>query len=85
MKGAKMHFSLILIGLLFVFSPDLSIFDFLPDFIGWFFITLGLNKFADIESRGEDAKKLADALKKHKEKIYTDIYSYIISLTNEEE
>lgn len=54
-----MHFSLILIGLLFVFSPDLSIFDFLPDFIGWFFITLGLSKFADIESRGEDAKKLA--------------------------
>ncbi len=54
-----MHFSLILVGLVFILSPDLSVFDFLPDFIGWFFITLGLFRFADIEPRAEDAKKLA--------------------------
>lgn len=33
----------------------------------------------------KDAQALAKLLKKHKEKIYTDIYNYIINLTTEEE
>ncbi len=54
-----MRFSLILWGFLFITSPDISIFDFLPDVIGWFLITLGLLRFSDIEMRAEDAKALS--------------------------
>lgn len=54
-----MRFSLILLGLVFIFSPDIALFDFLPDVIGWFFITLGLTPLADIEMRGEEAKRLS--------------------------
>lgn len=54
-----MRFSLILLGLIFVFSPDITLFDLLPDVIGWFFITLGLTPLADIEMRGEEAKRLS--------------------------
>lgn len=59
MKGVRMRFSLILLGFFFITSPDVSIFDFLPDVIGWFLIVLGLLRFSDIEPRGEDAKALA--------------------------
>lgn len=59
MKGVKMRFSLILCGLFFIISPDISIFDFLPDVIGWFLIVLGLIPLADIEMRAEDSKALA--------------------------
>lgn len=54
-----MGFSLLLTGFIFLFSPDISLFDLLPDFIGWSFITLGLLKLADIEMRLEDAKILS--------------------------
>lgn len=59
MKGVKMRFSLILCGFIFIVSPDISIFDFLPDVIGWLLIVLGITPFADIEMRAEDAKVLA--------------------------
>ena len=54
-----MRFPLIFLGLIFIFSPDITLFDFLPDVIGWFFITLGLTPLADIELRAEDAKRLS--------------------------
>ena len=54
-----MRFSLILCGFIFIVSPDISIFDFLPDVIGWFLIVLGITPLADIETRAEDAKVLA--------------------------
>lgn len=54
-----MRFSLILLGFFFITSPDISIFDFLPDVIGWFLITLGLFRLSDIEMRAEDAKALS--------------------------
>lgn len=45
--------------MVFLFSPDISLFDLMPDFIGWFLIVLGLGRLADIEIRAEDAKHLA--------------------------
>lgn len=54
-----MRFSLILCGFIFIVSPDISIFDFLPDLIGWFLIVLGITPLADIEMRADDAKALA--------------------------
>ena len=54
-----MRFSLILAGMIFLFSPDISLFDLMPDVIGWFLIVLGLGKLADIEMRAEDAKLYA--------------------------
>ncbi len=54
-----MRFPLILCGFIFIISPDISIFDFLPDVIGWFLIVLGITPLADIEMRAEDAKVLA--------------------------
>ena len=54
-----MRFSLIFAGLIFIFSPDIALFDFLPDVIGWFLITLGITPLADIELRAEDAKALS--------------------------
>ncbi len=54
-----MRFPLILCGFIFIVSPDISIFDFLPDVIGWFLIVLGITPLADIEMRAEDAKVLA--------------------------
>jgi len=54
-----MHFSLIFWGMFFIFSPDISIFDFLPDVIGWFLIVLGLGRLSDIEMRADDARLLA--------------------------
>lgn len=55
----KMHFSLILAGMIFLFSPDISMFDLLPDVVGWFLITLGMGRLSDIEMRAEDAKQSA--------------------------
>lgn len=54
-----MRFSLILAGMIFLFSPDISLFDLMPDVIGWFLIVLGLGRLADIELRAEDAKMYA--------------------------
>lgn len=45
--------------MVFLFSPDISLFDFLPDFIGWSLIALGLVRLADIEMRAEDARNAA--------------------------
>lgn len=55
----RMHFSLIFWGMFFIFSPDISVFDLLPDVIGWFLIVLGLGRLSDIEMRADDAKLLA--------------------------
>lgn len=54
-----MHFSLVLVGLLFIFSPDISLLDLLPDFVGWLLIIMGISRLADIEMRTEDAKALS--------------------------
>lgn len=45
--------------MIFLFSPDISLFDLLPDVIGWFLIVLGLGRLADIEMRADDAKAMA--------------------------
>lgn len=45
--------------MIFLFSPDISMFDLAPDVIGWFLITLGLVRLSDIEMRAEDAKQSA--------------------------
>ncbi|MBE6700882.1 MAG: hypothetical protein E7582_03215 [Ruminococcaceae bacterium] len=54
-----MGFSLIFWGLIFLLSPDVATFDFLPDFLGWIMIALGLDKLGELEERLFDAKKLA--------------------------
>ncbi len=54
-----MRFYLILTGLIFLFSPDILLFDLLPDAIGWSFIVFGITPLADIEIRANEAKALA--------------------------
>ena len=55
-------FKRIFAGFLFLLSPDLSIFDFLPDFIGYLLIVSGLSKLADIDERAKDARALSKRL-----------------------
>ena len=69
-----MRFSLILAGLIFLFSPDISLLDFLPDVIGWLLIFWGLCPLADIEIRAEDAKSLS------KRMIFLSFAKLILSL-----
>lgn len=52
-----MGFSLIMIGLLFMIGPDISIFDLLPDFIGYILILKGISRIAKINSDFLEASK----------------------------
>ncbi len=62
MKKKNIGFLSLLFGFLFLSSPDIIIFDILPDFIGYIFILSGLSRLADIDERAADAKKLAKRL-----------------------
>ncbi len=57
MKKRNIGFLYLLFGFLFLSSPDILIFDFLPDFIGYFLILAGLSRLADIDERAMDAKR----------------------------
>ncbi len=62
MRKERMGYGGILCGLLFLVSPDISLFDILPDFIGYLIIISALSKLADIDERAEDARNLAKRL-----------------------
>ncbi len=62
MKKRNIGFLYLLFGFIFLASPDLSIFDFLPDFIGYILLLAGLEKLADIDERAFDARRLAKRL-----------------------
>ncbi len=62
MKKHTMGYKRLLIGFIFLLSPDISIFDILPDFIGYALILSGLSKLADIDERAFDSRILAKRL-----------------------
>lgn len=47
----------IIAGFVFLFNPDVSIVDILPDFIGYLFIVTGLTQIAPLNEDIEDARK----------------------------
>jgi hypothetical protein len=52
-----MNLKLLIIGLLFLFNPNINIVDILPDFIGCIIICAALEKSADVIVRLDDARK----------------------------
>ena len=62
MKKHTMGYKRLLIGFIFLLSPDISIFDLLPDFIGYALILSGLSRLADIDERAFDSRALAKRL-----------------------
>lgn len=57
-----MSFVLIIIGFLFLFNPNFSIIDIVPDFIGFFMIALGLTKMSRLSENVDSSRKHAFAL-----------------------
>ena len=53
----KMGFSLISAGFIFLFFPDFTVIDLLPDIIGYILISSGLTKLADMYDEFSDTKK----------------------------
>jgi len=52
-----MNLKLLIIGLLFLFNPNINIVDIFPDFIGCIIICAALEKSADVVARLDDARK----------------------------
>lgn len=59
MNKRSIGYKRLLTGFIFLLSPDISIFDLLPDFIGYIFIVSGLSRLADIDERARDARALS--------------------------
>lgn len=47
-RGKKLGFGLIFVGLIFLFNPDIAVVDVIPDLFGYLFITLGLKYLRDM-------------------------------------
>ena len=47
----------IIAGMIFLFNPFISVYDILPDFIGYMFIIYGLYKIADVELKVREARR----------------------------
>ncbi len=52
-----MGIKFIIAGMVFLFNPFISLFDILPDIIGYAFIVYGLSKIADVELKVMEAKR----------------------------
>ena len=48
----------LIIAALFLFNPNLVIIDYLPDFIGYIFLLLGISQLADLNYHFEEAQNL---------------------------
>ncbi len=57
-----MSFVLIIIGFMFLFNPNFSIIDIVPDFIGFFMIFFGLTKMSRLSENADSSRKHAFAL-----------------------
>lgn len=57
-----MSFVLIIIGFLFLFNPNFNIIDIVPDFIGFFFIALGLTEMSRLSENVASSRKYAFTL-----------------------
>ena len=53
----NMGFGQIIAALFFLFNPDISIIDVLPDFIGYIILSVALSKIAMISESLYDAKR----------------------------
>ena len=56
-KINKLGFGYIIASLFFLFNPNISIVDILPDFIGFFLLSAGLVKLADIMPRFAEVRE----------------------------
>ncbi len=52
-----MGINFIIAGVIFLFNPFISLFDILPDIIGYALIIYGLSKIADVELKVKEAKR----------------------------
>ncbi len=57
--GASLGLDLVLAGAFFLFDPFISVFDLLPDFVGYLLITVGLYRLGDLDDRMADAARLS--------------------------
>ena len=60
--GAALGLGLVLAGACFLFDPFVSIFDILPDFVGYLLIAAGLYRLGDLDDRLADAARLSRRL-----------------------
>ena len=56
-RTKSLGFGYIIASFVFLFNPNISIFDVLPDFIGFFLLVLGLAKLADIMPKFADVRE----------------------------
>ena len=57
-QSISLRLGWIALAFLFFWNPNVSVFDFLPDFIGYLLLSIGLSKIADLNESIEDASSL---------------------------
>ena len=57
-QSISLRLGWIALAFLFFWNPNVSVFDFLPDFIGYLLLSIGLSKIADLNESIEDALSL---------------------------
>ena len=58
MKAIKRSFVGIAIAFLFLFNPNITVLDILPDFIGYFILMLSLTRLSDLNETLQEARQL---------------------------
>lgn len=58
----KKGFLWIGLAFLFLFNPNITVFDFLPDFIGYALLIFGMSKIADLNDTLQEARKLFERM-----------------------
>lgn len=53
-----MRLTLVIVGMFFLFNPTINVVDPLPDFIGYFFILVGLTRISTLVDKLAEARKL---------------------------
>ena len=56
-----MNLGYLLLGLVFLFNPNINVIDVLPDVIGCLFILKGLSKLSDLNRHIASAKQTSEA------------------------
>lgn len=58
MKSIKSSLFGVAIAFLFLFNPNITVIDFLPDFIGYFILTVALTRLSDLNETLQEARQL---------------------------
>lgn len=73
-KASSAHLSWALAACVFLFNPNVTVFDFLPDFIGYIFLCLAFAKWADLN------ETVGQALAGFRKMIVVDLCKYLAIL-----